>query len=220
MDLSRNALGDKGAKALAAGGAFRGNLASLNLFYNHIGSDGAEAIAAAIAASGSMPKKLILRYNDISIRGAQALANAITSIEAVASVQVDLQSNSVTRREWRACWDAGVAAIERLRSDELVGAPAQSLAMAEPSIRGCSATHEDSLGTGYSEPAKSRRDVREHRLSFINDHAESQRAPHRGACKDSPWGGSEKSRRRLPRGKVAGASTDAFDHGQNENLEA
>jgi len=110
LDLSRNALGAKGAKALADGGAFKGALSSLNLFNNHIGQDGAEAIAAAIAASGSMPRTLVLRYNDISVGGARALAKAITSIESAASVHVDMRSNMVTRREWHDFWEAGVKA--------------------------------------------------------------------------------------------------------------
>ena len=110
LDLSRNALGAKGAKALADGGAFNGALSSLSLFNNHIGQDGAEAIAAAIAASGVVPTTLILRYNDINLGGAQALAKAITSIESAATVRVDMRSNIVTHREWRACWEAGVEA--------------------------------------------------------------------------------------------------------------
>ena len=108
LDLSRNALGAKGAKALADGGAFKGALSSLNLFNNHIGQDGAEAIAAAIAASGVVPTTLLLRYNDINIEGAHALADAITSLESGASVHVDMRSNRVTRREWQDCLEAAI----------------------------------------------------------------------------------------------------------------
>ena len=51
LDLSRNALGDKGAKALASGGAFAGGLTQLNLFCNQIGADGAKAIPVRLIAS-------------------------------------------------------------------------------------------------------------------------------------------------------------------------
>ena len=106
--MSCNSLGDKGAIALARGGAFKGGLALLNLRDNRIGSDGAAAIAAAISTSGSMPNQLILRYNDINIEGAHALADAITSLESGASVHVDMRSNRVTRREWQDCLEAAI----------------------------------------------------------------------------------------------------------------
>ena len=113
MDLSRNALGDEGAKALAYGGVFKGGLTSLNLFYNQIGADGAKALAAAIATSGSMPRQLILRGNLINIDGAQALAKAMLSVtSAAANDQIDMRANRLTMRQWHKCCDAEVDATQ------------------------------------------------------------------------------------------------------------
>ena len=131
MDLSRNAIGDKGAIALAVGGAFKGTLAWLNLFNNAIGVEGAEAIAVAIGTSSSMPSRLILRYNNINIEGARALANAIASLELAARVRVDMRSNNVTRREWQDCWEAAV---------KQAAAPAQSPAVAPPETKATGGT--------------------------------------------------------------------------------
>ena len=162
MDLSRNSLGDEGALALAVGGAFKGALASLNLFNNHIRTNGAEAIAAAISTSSSMPSRLVLRYNSIDMKGALALANAITSTDSVANVHVDMRSNTVTRREWQDCWEA---AIKRAATS------AQSPAMAVRPIEERSAPRE-----GLFKAERSPGKPPASRASFLQDFCEEMMA--------------------------------------------
>jgi len=89
LDLWRNKIGDRGAKALAAA-LPKSFVEELNLRHNDIGDEGAEALAAGLP--GSQVKKLDLYQNKIGDRGAKALAATIpkSSVEELSLGENDI----------------------------------------------------------------------------------------------------------------------------------
>ena len=92
LDLEKNSIGVKGAKAIAE--ALKDNtvLTTLDLNSNSIGDDGAKAIAEALKVN-TVLSTLYLRGNSIGNDGAKAIAEAL-KVNTVLT-ELDLDSNSI-----------------------------------------------------------------------------------------------------------------------------
>merc|ERR1712196_356370 len=80
LDLYSNAVGNPGAKALAAAAAHDSRCVVLDFWDNAVGDEGGEALASTLSLSSSL-RELNLCWNHIGDRGAEALGAALLGNE-------------------------------------------------------------------------------------------------------------------------------------------
>jgi len=100
LDLERNRIGAKGAKAIAAA-LSSAVLTDLNLRFNSLGAAVAKAIAEALGSGRAALKTLDLAANDIGPKGAKALATALGSGKEVTRLGLGHLMMAETRRRKR-----------------------------------------------------------------------------------------------------------------------
>ena len=87
LDLSRNAVGPEGAKAIADALRVNAPLTLLNLGGNKVGDDGATAIAQAVKSNTTCKlAELGLNNNGIGTAGAEALADMLSVSASLTTV--------------------------------------------------------------------------------------------------------------------------------------
>ncbi|KAL1515158.1 hypothetical protein AB1Y20_004219 [Prymnesium parvum] len=100
LDLTANAIGDRGASAVARGLARNASLLSLILGDNEIDAEGAEQLASALKVNSRLAE-LSLEWNNIRAEGGRAVAEALQGQRSLHTLNLG----------WNGLMDEGVAAV-------------------------------------------------------------------------------------------------------------
>ena len=93
LNLSRNDIGDSGAKSISRALVVNSSLTNLDLSRNSISDSGAESISQALAANTSLTN-LDLSWNDIGDSGAESISRALVVNSSLTNL--DLSRNSIS----------------------------------------------------------------------------------------------------------------------------